>query len=150
MKAGRTIKRWPYLLNGGLIPGQQTLEADLASEKSSDVSAAKTFVVSAATKAATAATSDISIPSTTPWGEGDAEGAPSQGAIDSIEMSDVAADVAAVAAFLAADTTDVFSAGAGGRRSSVGGQRPTLSVILGWVLQAPSPKSRKEAEGRRS
>ena len=32
------------------------------------------------------------------------------GVVDSIEMSDVAADVAAVAAFLAADTTDVLSA----------------------------------------
>ena len=30
--------------------------------------------------------------------------------MDGIEMSDVAADVAAVAAFFAADTTDVFAA----------------------------------------
>ena len=36
-------------------------------------------------------------------------GAP-QGGLDEIEMSDVAADVAAVAAFLAADTTDVLAA----------------------------------------
>ena len=35
---------------------------------------------------------------------------PRQGVVDSIEMSDVAADVAAVAAFLAADTTDVLAA----------------------------------------
>ena len=32
------------------------------------------------------------------------------GVVDSIEMSDVGADVAAVAAFLAADTTDVLAA----------------------------------------
>ena len=44
-----------------------------------------------------------------PWGG--AEGAPTpQGVVDSIEMSDVAADVADVAAFLAADTTDVLAA----------------------------------------
>ena len=35
---------------------------------------------------------------------------PPQGVVDSIEMSDVAADVAVVAAFLAADTTDVLAA----------------------------------------
>ena len=35
---------------------------------------------------------------------------PPQGVVDEIEMSDVAADVAAVAAFLAADTTDVLAA----------------------------------------
>ena len=33
-----------------------------------------------------------------------------QGVVDEIEMSDVAADVAAVAAFVAADTTDVMAA----------------------------------------
>ena len=63
----------------------------------------------AATAATSAATSDISIPSTTPWGG--AEGAPPQGVVDYIEMSDVAAFLAAdVVAFLAADTTDVLAA----------------------------------------
>ena len=85
-------------------------EAALAAEKTSVVSIAKTSVVSAAKKAATAATSaatsDISIPSTTP--EGGGPKAPPQGVGASIEISDAAADVAAVAAFLAADTTDVW------------------------------------------
>ena len=83
----------------------------MAADKTSVVSAAKTSVVSAAKKATTsdsaatsAATSDISISSTTPWG---APKAPPQGVVDFVEMSDVAADVAA---FLAADTTDVLSA----------------------------------------
>ena len=40
---------------------------------------------------------------------GGAFGAP-RGVVDGIEMSDAAADVAAVAAFLAADTTDVLAA----------------------------------------
>ena len=81
----------------GLFAGQKPPEAALAADKTSVVSAAK--------KAATsAATSDISISSTTPWAG--AEGAP-QGVVDFIEMSDVAADVAA---FLAADTTDVLAA----------------------------------------
>ena len=44
--------------------------------------------------------------------KGGAPKAPPQGVVDGIEMSDVAADVdvAAVAAFLAADTTDVLAA----------------------------------------
>ena len=46
--------------------------------------------------------------STTPW-RGRLR-CPRQGVVDGIEMSDVAADVAAVAAFLAADTTDVLAA----------------------------------------
>ena len=58
-------------LAGGLIAGQEPPEAALAAEKTSVVSAAKTSVVSAAKKAATAATSaatsDISMESTTPW-----------------------------------------------------------------------------------
>ena len=56
----------------GLFAGQKPPSAALAADKTSVVSAAKTSVVSAAKKAATAATSaatsDISIPSTTPWG----------------------------------------------------------------------------------
>ena len=72
--------------------------------QTSVVSAAKTSVVSAAKKAATsAATSDISISSTTPRGRRRRP----RGVVDFIEMSDVAADVAA---FLAADTTDVLAA----------------------------------------
>ena len=60
------------------------------------MAADKTSVVSAAKKAAT---SDISIPSTTPR----ARRRRPRGVVDPIEMSDVAA-------FLAADTTDVLSA----------------------------------------
>ena len=84
----------------------------MAAEKTSVVSAAETPVVSAAKKAATtsAATSDISVPSTTPWAWWGRRRRPRQGVVDSIEMSDVAADVAAVAAFFAADTIDVLAA----------------------------------------
>ena len=99
-------------------------EAALAADKTSVVSAAKTSVVSAARtsvvsvlvakKAATsAATSDISMKSTTPRGRLRRP----RGVVDEIEMSDVAADVAAFLAtstdttdVLAADTTDVLSA----------------------------------------
>ena len=93
-----------------MIAGQEPPSAALVADKTSVVSAAKTSVVSAAKKAAiaatSAATSHITIKSTTPW-----EGAPPiQGVVDGIEMSDVAVDVAAVAAFLAADTTDVLAA----------------------------------------
>ena len=74
----------------------------MAADKTSVVSAAQTNVASAAKKAATsAATSDISINSNHPVG---APKAPPQGPVDYIEMSDFAADVAA---FLAADATDV-------------------------------------------
>ena len=45
--------------------------------------------------------------STTPWQE--RLRCPRQGVVDGIELSDVAADVAAVAAFLAADTADVLA-----------------------------------------
>ena len=65
----------------------------MAADKTSVVSAAKTSVVSAAKKAAT---SDISMKSTTPRGRLRRP----RGVVDGIEMSDVAA-------FLAADTTDV-------------------------------------------
>ena len=86
------------------INGQDPPPAALAADKTSVVSAAKTSVVSAAKKAATsAATSDISISSTTPRGRRRRP----RGVVDFIEMSDVAADVAA---FLAADTTDVLAA----------------------------------------
>ena len=86
------------------INGQDTPPAALAADKTSVVSAAKTSVVSAAKKAATsAATSDISMKSTTPRGRLRRP----RGVVDEIEMSDVAADVAA---FLAADTTDVLAA----------------------------------------
>ena len=61
------------------------------------MAADKTSVVSAAKKAAT---SDISIPSTTPQGRRRRP----RGVVDPIEMSDVAA-------FSAADTTDVLAAG---------------------------------------
>ena len=84
-----------------LLAGQKPPEAALAADKTSVVSAAKTSVVSAAKKAATAATSaatsDISIPSTTPWGgaKGDTPGGaekcrrhPLQGVVDWIEMLD--------------------------------------------------------------
>ena len=98
-------------MNVGLVARQEPLEAALAAEKTSVVLAAKASVVSAAKKAATAATSaatfDIS------WNRhhpGGAPLAPPQGVVDEIEMSDIAADVAAVAAFLAADTTDVLAA----------------------------------------
>ena len=43
-------------------------------------------------------------------GDGAPKALPPQGVVDSIEMSDVAADVAAVAAFFAADTADVLAA----------------------------------------
>ena len=66
----------------GLFAVQKPPEPALAADKTSVVSAAKK-----------AATSDISIPSTTR----------PRGVVDPIEMSDVAA-------FLAADTTDVLSA----------------------------------------
>ena len=72
----------------GLFAGQKPPEAALAADKTSVVSAAKK-----------AATSDISIPSTTPRGRRRRP----RGVVDPIEMSDVAA-------FLAADTTDVLSA----------------------------------------
>ena len=81
----------------------------MAADKTSVVSAARTSVVSVlvAKKAATsAATSDISMKSTTPRGRLRRP----RGVVDEIEMSDVAADVAAVAAFLAAGTTDVLAA----------------------------------------
>ena len=108
----------------------------MAAEKTSVVSAAKTSVVSAAKKAETAvtsaATSDISIPSTPPWRG--RRRRPRQGVVDSIEMSDVAADVAAVAAFLAADTTDVWAAGrarpkAERRRPKANLMRPKADVV---------------------
>ena len=73
----------------------------MAADDMSVVSAAKTFVVSAAKKAATsAATSAVSILLKT--------SAP-EGVVDKIELSDVAADVAA---FLAAEITDVLAADA--------------------------------------
>ena len=53
------------------------------------------------------------------------------GVVDSIEMSDVAADVAAVAAFLAADTTDVLAA--------------DTTDVLSAAKAADGPR---EAEGR--
>ena len=87
-----------------VIAGQQPPSAALAADKTSVASAEKTSVASRAKTSVAAAekTPDISIPSTTPWGVG-------QG-VDAIEVSDVAADVAAVAAFCAADTTDVLAA----------------------------------------
>ena len=83
----------------------------MAAEKTSVVSAEKTSVASRAKTSVAAAekTPDISMKSTTPWG-GAFGAPPGHGGSDGIEMSDVAADVAAVAAFLAADTTDVLSA----------------------------------------
>ena len=94
-------------MNVCVIAGQDPPPAALAADKTSVVSAAKTSVVSAAKKAATsAATSDISMKSTTPRGRLRRP----RGVVDEIEMSDVAADVAA---FLAADTTDVLSAAKG-------------------------------------
>ena len=93
----------------------------MAADKTSVVSAAKTSVVSAAKKAATAATSaatsDISIPSTTPWRW---RLWATRGVVGEIEMSDVAADVAA---FLAADTTDVLSAA----KAADGGSCPAIT-----------------------
>ena len=95
LNAGFTIQR---------IAGQDPPPAALAADKTSVVSAAKTSVVSAAKKAATsAATSDISMKSTTPRGRLRRP----RSVVDEIEMSDVAADVAA---FLASDTTDVLAA----------------------------------------
>ena len=80
-----------------MIAGQEPSSAALAAEMTSVVSAAKTSVVSAATKAAkSAATFDISMKSTTPRGRLRRP----RSVVDGIEMSDVAA-------FLAADTTDV-------------------------------------------
>ena len=58
-------------MNSGLIAEQEPPSAALAADKTFAVSAAKTSVVSAAKQAATAgtsaATSDISMKSTTPW-----------------------------------------------------------------------------------
>ena len=79
------------------------------------IAVSETSVVSAAKKAATsAASSDISISSTTPRRRRRRP----RGVVDFIEMSDVAADVAAFLAadttgVLAADTTDVLSAAKG-------------------------------------
>ena len=88
---------WPGNLRD--FAGQQPPEAALAADKTSAVSAAK--------KAATsAATSDISNLIYHTMGVRRRRPLP-QGVVDFIEMSDVAADVAA---FLAADTTDVLSA----------------------------------------
>ena len=65
-------KKIAYPEAHGLFAGQKPPEAALAADKTSVVSAAKTSVVSAAKKAATAATSaatsDISMESATPWG----------------------------------------------------------------------------------
>ena len=72
----------------GLFAGQKPPEAALAADKTSVVSAAKK-----------AATSDISMGSTTPRGRLRRP----RGVVDGVEMSDVAA-------FSAADTTDVLSA----------------------------------------
>ena len=92
--------------------GQEPPSAALAADKTFVMSVAKTSVVSAAKKvveaATSAATSDISMKSTTS-GEQGAPTAPSHGVLDGFEMSDVAADVADVAAVLAADTTDVLA-----------------------------------------
>ena len=94
------------------------------------MSAAKTYVVSAAKKATTsAATSDISISSTTlrqllrhP-----------RGVVDFIGMSDVATDGAA---FLAADTTDVLAP-------------DTTDVLAGGQSDGTEAKGRTtEANGR--
>ena len=85
-------KKIAYPEAHGLFAGQKPPEAALAADKTSVVSAAKK-----------AATSDISMGSTTPRGRLRRP----RGVVDEIEMSDVAADVAA---FLAADTTGVLAA----------------------------------------
>ena len=79
----------------------KTSSAALAADKTSVVSAVK----NAATAATSAATYDISIQSTTRWGRLGV----TQGVVDGIEMSDVQGDVAAVAAFVAADTKHALS-----------------------------------------
>ena len=84
--------------------GQQKPWAAFAADKTSAASAAG----KAAIAATSATASDISMESTTP--RGGAPPAPPHSVVDDIWMSDVAADVAAVAAFLAADTADVLSA----------------------------------------
>ena len=56
---------------------------------------------------------------------------PAQIVVDGIETSDVAADVAAVAAFLAADTTDVLAADTtdvfSAAKAASGGSCPAIS-----------------------
>ena len=98
-------KKIAYPEAHGLFAGQKPPSAALAADKTSVVSAEKTSVVSRAKTSVAAAekTPDISISSTTPRGRRRRP----RGVVDFIEMSDVAADVAA---FLAADTTDVLSA----------------------------------------
>ena len=80
----------------------------MGADKIPGVSAAKASesVVAAAKKDSIAALSDGLIEFTTPFG---APKAPRQDVVDSIEMSYVAVNVAALAAFLAADTTGGFS-----------------------------------------
>ena len=97
----------------------------MAADKTSVVSAEKTSVVSRAKTSVAAAekTPDISISSTTPRGRRRRP----RGVVDFIEMSDVAADVAAFLAadttdVLAADTTDVFSAA----KAASGGSCPAI------------------------
>ena len=93
----------------GLVAGQKPLQAALAADKTSAVSAEKTSVVSRAKTSVAAAgkTPDISISSTTPRGR---QKRP-RGVVDFIEMSDVAAFLAAdTTNVLAGDTTDVLSA----------------------------------------
>ena len=94
-------KKIAYPEAHGLFAGQKPPEAALAADKTSVVSAEKTSVVSRAKTSVAAAekTPDISISSTTPRGR---RRRPC-GVVDFIEMSDVAA-------FLAADTTDVLAA----------------------------------------
>ena len=97
-------------------------------DKASVVSAAKTSVVLAAKKAATsAATSDISMKSKTPRGRRRCP----RGAVDEIEMSDVAVDVAAFLAavttdVLAVHTTDVLSAA----KAADGSSRPAIKPLF--------------------
>ena len=92
----------PLLIFHGKTPGaafSRNPRFDGQNPPEAAVAADETSVVSAAKKAATSQ-------SHPPHPGGGAEGA-HQGVVDFIEMSDVAADVAAL---LAADTTDVLSA----------------------------------------
>ena len=109
----------------GLFAGQKPPSAALAADKTSVVSAAKK-----------AATSDISIPSTTPRGRRRRP----RGVVDPIEMSDVAA-------FLAADTTDVLAAGLA--RPKAERRRPKADLERVDALGAFRRPGHRPAGGRR-
>ena len=76
-----------------------------------------------------------------------------QDVVDGIEMSDVAADVAAVAAFLAADTTDVLAADTtdvfSAAKAASGGSCPAIghrSIVGQRSIVRPALNSKANVE----